>query len=87
MAVDVDSVQPRDEVYKNVVDALGDFLEEGRCDLFVGGVLLQVNGDEELLSLLIYVANIDTALVCEQDPITLLNLVSVFSGQCKAACS
>lgn len=53
------------------MDTLRDLLEESACDLLVRGVLLQVNGDEKLLSLLVNVSNIDTALVGEEDPITL----------------
>jgi hypothetical protein len=49
----------------------GDLLQERRRNLLVGGVLLEVDGDEELLSLLVDIANIDTALVGEEDPVTL----------------
>jgi hypothetical protein len=49
----------------------GDLLQERRRNLLVGGEQLEVDGDEELLSLLVDIANIDTALVGEEDPVTL----------------
>jgi hypothetical protein len=48
-----------------------DLLQERRRNLLVGGEQLEVDGDEELLSLLVDIANIDTALVGEEDPVTL----------------
>jgi hypothetical protein len=71
LAVDVDSVQPRDEVNEHIVDTLGNLLQKGGSNLLVGRVLLQVDGDEKLLSLLVDITNIDTTLVGEEDPITL----------------
>jgi len=53
------------------VDTLRDLLQECGGDLLVRGVLLQVDGNEELFSLLIDIANIDTTLVGEKDPIAL----------------
>jgi hypothetical protein len=53
------------------VDALGDLLEQGGGNLVVGGILLEVDGDEELLSLLVDITNIDTTLVGEEDPVAL----------------
>jgi hypothetical protein len=80
LAVDVDGVQPRDEVDENVVDTLGNLLQEGGSDLLVGGELAEVDGDEKLLGLLVDIANIDTALVGEEDPIALSENVSFRSG-------
>lgn len=71
LAVDVDSVQPRDEVNEDIVNTLGNLLQESGSDLLVRRVLLQVDGDEKLLSLLVDITNIDTTLVGEEDPITL----------------
>jgi hypothetical protein len=71
LAVNVDSVQPRDEVNEDIVNTLGNLLQEGGSDLLVRGVLLEVDGDEKLLSLLVDITNINTALVGEEDPITL----------------
>jgi hypothetical protein len=53
------------------VDASGDLLQEGCRNLIVGRVFGQVNGDEELLCLRIDIANVDTSLVREEDPIAL----------------
>lgn len=53
------------------MDALGDLLEKSSSNLLVGWVLLEVDGNEELLSLLINITNIDTTLVSEEDPVTL----------------
>jgi hypothetical protein len=58
------------------VYTLGNLLQESSGDLLVSGVLLQVNGNEELLSLLIDVTDIDTTLVGEEDPVTLSGKVS-----------
>jgi hypothetical protein len=53
------------------VHALGDVLEESGSDLVVGGVLGEVDGDQELLSLSVDITNVDTTLVGEEDPVTL----------------
>lgn len=53
------------------MDTLGNLLEEGGSNLLVGGVLGKVDGDEELLGLLVDITNIDTALVSEEDPVAL----------------
>ncbi len=53
------------------MDALGHLLEESCRDLFVGWVFLEVDGNEDLLGLCVNVTNIDTTLVCEEDPVTL----------------
>ena len=55
---------------------LGDLLQESSGNLLVGRVLLEVDGDEQLLSLLVDVADIDTALVGEEDPVALKRKVS-----------
>ena len=71
LAVDVDGVQAGDEVHQNVVDTLGDLGQQGGGDLLVGGVVLEVHGDEQLLSLGINITDVDTTLVGEEDPVTL----------------
>ena len=71
LAVDVDGVEAGDEVDEDVVDSLWHIGQESRCDLLVRWVLSKVDWDEELLGLLIDVADIDTSLVCEENPITL----------------
>lgn len=53
------------------MDTLRNLLEECGSNLLVRRVLLQVDGDEKLLSLLVDITNIDTTLVSEEDPITL----------------
>jgi hypothetical protein len=71
LAVDVNSVQSCDEVNKDIVDTLGNLLQE-RCSKFlVRRVLGKVNGNENLLGFGIDITNVDTSLVCEEDPIAL----------------
>lgn len=53
------------------MDTLGDLAQQSAGDGLVGGEVLEVDRDEELLSLLIDIANIDTTLVGEEDPVTL----------------
>jgi hypothetical protein len=53
------------------VYTLGDLAQKGGSDLLIGWVLLEVDRNEELLSLLIDIADINTTLVGEEDPITL----------------
>ncbi len=53
------------------MNTLGNLLEQRRGDFLVGGVLAQVDGNEELLGLLIDISNIDTTFVGEKDPVTL----------------
>lgn len=53
------------------MDALGHLAQQSGGDLRVGGELLQVDGNEELLSLGIDITDIDTTLVVEQNPVTL----------------
>lgn len=43
LAVDVDSVESGDEVDKDIVDALGDLLQESGSNLIVGRVFGQVD--------------------------------------------
>lgn len=54
------------------MDTLGDLAQQGAGDGLVGRVVLEVDGDEKLLSLLINITDIDTTLVGEEDPVTLL---------------
>lgn len=72
LAIDVDGVKAGDEVNKDVVDTLGDLLEESGSNFLVGGVLLEVDGDQQLLGLSIDITDIDTTLVGEEDPVALL---------------
>jgi hypothetical protein len=62
------------------VDTLGHLAQQVGRDLLVRRVLLEVDGDEQLLRLLVDIANIDTTLVGEQDPITLSGYVSEWIG-------
>lgn len=59
------------------MDTLGDLAQQGTSDGLVGRVVLEVDGDEKLLSLLINITDIDTTLVGEEDPVTLERSVSV----------
>lgn len=59
------------------MDTLGDLAQQGASDGLVGRVVLEVDGDEKLLSLLINITDIDTTLVGEEDPVTLERSVSV----------
>jgi hypothetical protein len=58
------------------VNTLGNLAQKSGSDLLVGWVLLEVDGNEKLLSLLVDITNIDTTLVGEEDPITLSAIVS-----------
>lgn len=71
LGVHVDSIETGDEVNQDIVDTLGHLVEQGLGNLLVGGVVLQVDGDEQLLSLSIDITNVDTTLVGEEDPVTL----------------
>lgn len=53
------------------MNTLGNLLQESGGDLLVGRILLEVDRNEKLLSLLVNITNIDTTLVGEEDPITL----------------
>ncbi|KAI6762873.1 hypothetical protein HG530_008853 [Fusarium avenaceum] len=71
LAVDVDSIESGNEVDKDVVDTLGNLLEESSGNLLVGGVLGEVDGDQELLSLGVNITDINTTLVGEENPVAL----------------
>jgi hypothetical protein len=53
------------------VDTLGHLGQQGGGDLLVGGVVLEVHGDEQLLSLGVNITDVDTTLVGKEDPVTL----------------
>ena len=53
------------------MDTLGDLLKESSSDLLVGGVLSEVDGDQELLSLSVDITDINTTLVGEENPVAL----------------
>jgi hypothetical protein len=71
LAVDVDGVKTGDEVDKDVVDTGGHLAEEALGDLLVAGVLLEVHGNQELLSLSVNITDLDTTLVVEENPVAL----------------
>jgi hypothetical protein len=54
------------------VDTLGYFAQQTGSDGFVGRVLAEVDGDEELLGFGVDVSYVDTTFVVEQNPVTLL---------------
>lgn len=54
------------------MDTLRNLLEESGSNLLVGRVLLKVDGDQNLLGLSIDITDIDTTLVGEENPVTLL---------------
>lgn len=85
LAVNVDGVEAGDEVNEDVVDTLGHLAQESSSDLLVGGVLLQVDGDEKLLSLGVDITNVDTTLVGEKDPVTLTWCISIATPQRRRA--
>ena len=72
LAVNVDGVEAGDEVNEDVVNTLGNLLEESGSNLLVGRVLLEVDGNQDLLSLSIDITDINTTLVGKEDPVTLL---------------
>jgi hypothetical protein len=53
------------------VDALGDLLQESLCDLLVRRILGEIDRDEQLLGLCVDVTDVNTALMGEEDPVTL----------------
>jgi imidazole glycerol phosphate synthase subunit HisF len=53
------------------VNALGHLAQQSGGNLLVGGELLQVDGNEELLRLGIDITDINTTLVVEEDPVAL----------------
>lgn len=57
--------------------ALGDLLEQCGGNFFVRGVLLQVDRDEQLLRLCVDIANVDTALVGEKNPVALIEMTII----------
>lgn len=71
LAVDVDGVQTGDEVHQDVVDTLGHLAQEGGGNLLVGGEVLQVDGNKQLLGLSIDITDVNTTLVGEENPVTL----------------
>lgn len=71
MAVNVNSIQAGDEIDEDVVDTFGDFLEQRRGDLVVGGEFLEVDGYKNLFSFGVNITNVDTAFVCEENPVAL----------------
>ena len=71
LGVNVDSVESRDEVNEDVVYTLGNFLEESGGDLIVRWVFGKINWDQEFLGFGIDITNINTSLVCEENPVTL----------------
>ena len=72
LAVDVDGVEAGDEVNKDVVDTLRNLLKESSSNLLVGGVLLEVDRDQKLLGLSIDITDINTTLMGEENPVTLM---------------
>lgn len=54
------------------MDTFGDLLEECRSQLLIRREVLQVDWDEDLLRLCVDITNIDTTLVCEEDPVALM---------------
>lgn len=71
LAVDVDSVQAGDEVNQDIVNASRHLLQQSSGNLFVGGEVFEVNGDQELLSLGIDITDVDTTFVSEENPVAL----------------
>lgn len=71
LRVDVDGVQADNEVNQNVVKTLRNLAQQASGDLLVGGEVLQVDGNQELLGLSINITDINTTLVVEKNPITL----------------
>jgi hypothetical protein len=53
------------------VDAGRNLLEKSSSELLMGGELGKVDGDQDLLGLFVDITNIDTTLVCEQNPVAL----------------
>ena len=53
------------------MDAFRNLLQEGCRNFLVRRVLGKVDGDEDLLGFGIDIANVDTSLVCKEDPVTL----------------
>ena len=61
--------------------ALGHLAQERLGNGLVGGVVLEIDGNEKLLSLFVDIADIYTTLVGEENPISLKRKVSGTTGQ------
>jgi hypothetical protein len=72
LTVNIDRIESGDEVNENIVDALWNLLQESGSNLSIRWVFTEIYWDEELLSLLVNIADIDTTLVREENPVTLL---------------
>jgi hypothetical protein len=71
LAVDIDGVEAANEVDQDIVNTLGNLLQEDGGELLIRGVFGKVNRDQDLLSLGVNIADIDTTLVGEQNPVAL----------------
>lgn len=71
MAVDVDSIEPRDEVDQDVVDAFRNLLQQCSGYFGIRWILGEVYGNEKLFSFSIDITDINTTLIGEKDPVTL----------------
>jgi len=72
LTVNIDGIESGDEVDENIMDALWHLLQESSSNLSIRWVFGEVYWDEELLSLLVNIADIDTTLVREKNPVALL---------------
>lgn len=77
LAVDVDGVKTGDEVHQYIVDSLRDLVQESLGNLLVGGIVLEVDGNEQFLGLGVDITNVDTTFVSEEDPIALIRQLFV----------
>ena len=68
------------------MDARGNLAQQGGGNLLVRGVLCEVDGDEELLRLGVDIANINTTLVGEEDPVALIGKSAVVTCLERCAC-
>ena len=71
MAVDVDSIESRDEVDQDVMDAVRNLLQQCSGYFGIRWILGQVNGNQKLLSFSIDITDIYTTLIGEENPVTL----------------
>lgn len=85
LAVDVDGVEAGDEVNEDIVNTGGHLAEETLGDLLVAGVLLEIHGDQELLGLCVDIANLDTTLVVEENPVALTLELALLGGPLRSA--
>lgn len=60
------------------MDALGDLAEQSLRNLIVGRILGQVDRNQQLLCLGVNIADIDTTLVCEENPVALEIILANF---------